>query len=86
MTRLTSFAGGKLTLLALSSTLSKPTPFCCGAIVHPAMIAPEDGDNLAVPLGFYPSHDEPKDVVEKISKVNEDKFGKKGDYHLYDTV
>jgi len=50
------------------------------------MIAPEDGDNLAVPLGFYPSHDEPKDVVAKISKVNEEKFGKKADYHLYDTV
>lgn len=72
--------------MALSSTLDKPTPFCCGAIVHPAMIVPEDGDNLAVPLGFYPSKDEPKDVVEKIEKANKEKYGAKGDYHLYDTV
>jgi hypothetical protein len=79
-------SGGKLTLLAMSSTLDKPTPFCCGAIVHPAMIAPEDGDNLAVPLGFYPSHDEPKDVVEKISAINKEKFGQQSDFHLYDTV
>lgn len=50
------------------------------------MIAPEDGDNLTVPLGFYPSKDEPKDVVDKISKVDKEKFGEKSDYHLYDTV
>ena len=50
------------------------------------MIAPEDGENLSVPLGFYPSHDEPKDIVEKIQALNKDKFGDKGDYHLYDTV
>jgi hypothetical protein len=50
------------------------------------MIAPEDGDNLAVPLGFYPSRDEPKDVVQNIQAVNKDRFGNKSDYHLYDTV
>ncbi len=74
--------GGKITLQALS----KSSPFCCGAIVHPAMIAPEDGENLAVPLGFYPSKDEPKDVVDQIKASNEKKFGDKGDFKLYDTV
>ncbi|WWC95014.1 hypothetical protein V866_001866 [Kwoniella sp. B9012] len=43
--------GGKLALLSLTSG----TPFCCGAVIHPAMIAPEDGENLTVPFGFYPS-------------------------------
>ncbi|WWC72145.1 uncharacterized protein I206_106105 [Kwoniella pini CBS 10737] len=33
------------------------------------MIAVEDGDNLTVPLGFYPSKDEPTDVVEKIQQA-----------------
>ncbi|ORX35390.1 hypothetical protein BD324DRAFT_582039, partial [Kockovaella imperatae] len=79
--------GGKVTLMALSSTLPSQTPFCCGAVVHPALIAPEDGDNLAAPLGFYPSHDEPKEAVEKIEAAMEIKeFVKKCDYHLYDTV
>ncbi|OWZ64214.1 hypothetical protein AYX14_06543 [Cryptococcus neoformans] len=75
--------GGKLTLLSLA----EGTPFNAGAVAHPAMIAPEDGEKLSVPLGFYPSHDEPKDVVEKI--VNDFKskpFGDKCGYHLYDTV
>lgn len=45
-------AGGKLTLLSLA----EDTPFDAGAVVHPAMIAPEDGEKLSVPLGFYPSH------------------------------
>ena len=81
------FTGGKLTLMALSSELSSPSPFCCGSIVHPAMIVPEDGDNLSVPLGFYPSHDEPKDVVDKIKTAMDGKdFVKQNDYHLYDTV
>ena len=78
--------GGKLTLMALSSALAS-TPFCCGSIIHPAMIAPEDGEQLSTPLGFYPSHDEAKDVVEKIKGSMDSKsFAKKCDYHLYDTV
>ncbi|WVW86290.1 hypothetical protein I302_108332 [Kwoniella bestiolae CBS 10118] len=75
--------GGKLAFLSLASG----TPFCCGAVIHPAMIAPEDGENLTVPFGFYPSMDEPKNVVEKIQKDIEGKpFAGKSDYHLYDTV
>ena len=73
--------------MALSSILSSPSPFCCGSIVHPAMIAPEDGENLDCPLGFYPSHDESKDVVEQIDAAMKTKsFASKCDYHLYDTV
>ena len=55
--------------------------------MHPAMIAAEDGDNLSVPLGFYPSMDEPKDVVERISKsIKAKSFSSKCEFHLYDTV
>lgn len=67
--------------------LSERSPFWCGSVVHPAMIAPEDGDGLVRPLGFFPSADEPKDVVEKIAlaiKVKD--FADKCQYHLYDTV
>ncbi|WVR00072.1 hypothetical protein IAU59_007214 [Kwoniella sp. CBS 9459] len=75
--------GGKLALMAMT----EGTPFCCGAIVHPAMIAAEDGDKLAVPLGFYPSVDEDKEVVKKINEAIATKpFANKSDYHLYNTV
>lgn len=67
--------------------LSEKSPFCCGAVVHPAMIASEDGDDLALPLGFYPSADEPKDVADKISAAIKAKdFKDKCEVHLYDTV
>nr|XP_018261033.1 uncharacterized protein I303_06750 [Kwoniella dejecticola CBS 10117]OBR83191.1 hypothetical protein I303_06750 [Kwoniella dejecticola CBS 10117] len=72
--------GGKLALLSLAEN----TPFCCGAVIHPAMIAPEDGNELTVPLGFYPSKDEPRDVVDKIKEALA--AVPKSDYHLYDTV
>ncbi|RSH91368.1 hypothetical protein EHS25_009667 [Saitozyma podzolica] len=75
--------GGKLALMALASD----KVFCCGAVVHPAMIAGEDGDDLSVPLGFYPSMDEPKDVVRRIHEAMQGKpFREKCGYHLYDTV
>jgi dienelactone hydrolase len=46
--------GGKISLLALSSELAS-TPFCCGAIVHPAQMTGEDGRHLIKPLALYPS-------------------------------
>ncbi|TYJ54040.1 hypothetical protein B9479_005304 [Cryptococcus floricola] len=73
--------GGKLTLLSLA----EGTPFDAGAVVHPAMIAPEDGEKLSAPLGFYPSHDEPKDVVDKIVKGFKSKPFDHS-FTLYDTV
>jgi len=76
--------GGKLTLLALGSADS---PFDSGAIVHPAMIADSDGDNLSRPLAFYPSKDEPSAVVEHITASMKGKpFSDKCDFHLYSTV
>lgn len=75
--------GGKVTLISLAES----GPFNAGAIVHPAMIASEDGANLKVPLGFFPSIDEPKEVIQEI-KVAMDKkdWSGKNDYHYYDTV
>ena len=58
-----------------------------GAIVHPAMISPDDGNNLDVPLGFFPSMDESKDVVEKIHEAMMSKpFADSCDFKLYSTV
>ncbi|KAL7419172.1 hypothetical protein Q5752_006008 [Cryptotrichosporon argae] len=75
--------GGKITLLALHAH----SPFDYGAVVHPAMIAPEDGDKLERPLAFYPSHDELKEVVEHIEKqLIEKPFAAKNEFHLYDTA
>jgi hypothetical protein len=68
-------------------SLAQSQPFDAGAIVHPAMIAAEDGANLKAPLGFFPSVDEPKDVIEKIKEAMDDKeWSSKNDYHYYDTV
>lgn len=51
------------------------------------MIAPEDGTNLKAPLGFFPSVDEPKEVIEKIKEAMDTKeWTGKNDYHYYDTV
>lgn len=80
----TNVAGGKLTLLALSD---KNSPFTCGAVVHPAMIANGDGDSLSRPLAFYPSKDEPTEQVQYIRKCIDNKpFTALCNYHLYDTV
>ncbi|CAK9785601.1 unnamed protein product [Cutaneotrichosporon oleaginosum] len=74
--------GGKICLLSLAKDV-----FHSGATCHPAMIANEDGDNLARPFAFYPSKDEPGDVVKYIAaKLKEKPFAKECDYVLYDTV
>lgn len=68
-------------------SLAKEKPFDSGATCHPAMIANEDGDKLSRPLAFYPSMDEPKDVVKHISEQMKKKpFAEDCDYVLYDTV
>ncbi|BEI89633.1 uncharacterized protein CcaverHIS019_0209950 [Cutaneotrichosporon cavernicola] len=74
--------GGKICLLSLATDT-----FHSGATCHPAMITDEDGDNLARPLGFYPSKDEPTEPVNYIAaKMKEKPFAKECDYVLYDTV
>lgn len=51
------------------------------------MIAPEDGQNLKVPLGFFPSVDEPKEVIQEIKVAMDQKeWSGKNEYHHYDTV
>jgi hypothetical protein len=68
-------------------SLADSEPFDSGAIVHPAMIAPEDGSNLKVPLAFFPSVDEPKEVIQNIKEAMDSKeWSKENAYHHYDTV
>lgn len=51
------------------------------------MIASEDGQNLKVPLGFFPSVDEPKEVIQEIKVAMDQKqWSGKNEYHHYDTV
>ena len=76
-------SGGKVALISLAES----EPFNAGAIVHPAMIAAEDGSNLKVPLGFFPSVDEPKEVIQEVKVAMDQKdWSGKNDYHYYDTV
>ncbi|WOO76984.1 putative AIM2 family protein [Vanrija pseudolonga] len=81
--------GGKITLLSLSSQLPhhESSVFTCGATVHPAMIAVDDGKHLDRPLAFFPSKDEPKDVIDSIvSAMQHKKFEEQCAYHFYNTV
>jgi len=57
--------GGKVTILAGSGS----TPLDAVAAIHPAMLNASDGDKLSVPLGLYPSKDEPTDEYEKLLGV-----------------
>jgi hypothetical protein len=51
------------------------------------MIASEDGSNLSVPLGFFPSVDEPKEVIGSIKEeMDKKQWSDKNAYHHYDTV
>ena len=43
---------------------AKGTPFAGLVQLHPAMVAVDDAKNLAIPVAFYPSRDEPKNDVE----------------------
>jgi len=75
--------GGKVSILAGAL----PDPFSAVAAVHPAFIINADADNLMVPLGFYPSKDEPNDMIQYVSSVASAKpFAAKNDFHHFDTV
>jgi hypothetical protein len=51
------------------------------------MIANGDGDKLSRPLGFFPSKDEPAEVVKHIAAAMKSKpFADQCEYHLYGTV
>ncbi|KAI0076229.1 hypothetical protein K474DRAFT_1691426 [Panus rudis PR-1116 ss-1] len=75
--------GGKVVMLAGGED---GTPFDAVSIVHPAMLSAGDAENLKVPLGLYPSNDEPKEEYEKIVDVLKKKpFADKSDWKWYDS-
>ncbi|KAH9945607.1 hypothetical protein B0H21DRAFT_694051 [Amylocystis lapponica] len=73
--------GGKVSVLAGSVP---ETPFGGIAIVHPAMLSAADSEGLKVPLGIYPSKDEPIEEYEKIVEiVSKNPYKAKNDYKFY---
>ena len=57
------------------------------AFIDNRFITNADADNLAVPLGFYPSRDEPRDIIQYVTEVAATKpFAAKNDFHNFDTV
>ncbi|KAI0757364.1 dienelactone hydrolase family-domain-containing protein [Daedaleopsis nitida] len=75
--------GGKVTILAGSSAT---TPFSAAASVHPAMLNHGDVTDLVIPLGLYPSQDEPVDESKQILEIISKKpIADKSDYKLYDS-
>ncbi|KAH9891060.1 Alpha/Beta hydrolase protein [Cubamyces lactineus] len=75
--------GGKVTILAGSAA---STPFDAVAAIHPAMLNHGDVTELKVPLGLYPSNDEPVDESKQILEIISKKpISDKSDYKLYDS-
>ncbi|KAI0666316.1 hypothetical protein C8Q78DRAFT_1060766 [Trametes maxima] len=73
--------GGKVTILSGSVD---STPFDAVAAIHPAMLNHGDVTELKVPLGLYPSNDEPVDESKQILEIVSKKpFSDKSDYKLY---
>jgi len=74
--------GGKVVMLAGQD----PTEFDAVSIVHPAMLSAGDAENLNVPLGLYPSMDEPEAEFHKIVEIMYKKpFASKNDAKIYDS-
>ncbi|KZT06262.1 uncharacterized protein LAESUDRAFT_726084 [Laetiporus sulphureus 93-53] len=75
--------GGKVTILAGSV---EHTPFGAVAATHPAMLTHHDAVHLKVPLGIYPSHDEPMEEYHKIVEIVSRKpWHEKNDHKFYDS-
>ncbi|CDO72737.1 hypothetical protein BN946_scf184990.g20 [Trametes cinnabarina] len=73
--------GPRVVILAAAAP---STPFNAVAAVHPAMLHHEDVTELKVPLGLYPSKDEPIDEVKQILEIISKKsFADQNDYKLY---
>jgi len=76
--------GGKVTILAGSAP---STPLDAVAATHPAMLSSADVGSLSVPLGLYPSKDEPMDEYNKILEIIAKKpFAAKNDHKHYSTM
>ncbi|CEL52172.1 putative AIM2 family protein C30D10,14 OS=Schizosaccharomyces pombe (strain 972 / ATCC 24843) GN=SPBC30D10.14 PE=3 SV=1 [Rhizoctonia solani AG-1 IB] len=55
--------------------------------IHPAMLDVKDANNLKVPLGIFPSKDEPLDEYEKIIKsISNKPFASKNAYKVYSNM
>ncbi|KAI0344107.1 hypothetical protein BDW22DRAFT_1355401 [Trametopsis cervina] len=75
--------GGKV---VIKSGAEANTPFSAISIIHPAMLSADDAPDLRVPLGLYPSNDEPKDEAKKIVDILAKKpFAAKNDYVHFDS-
>jgi len=75
--------GGKVTILAGSAP---STALDAVSATHPAMLSAADVNELRVPLGLYPSNDEPQDEYKKIVEIVSKKpFADKNDDKFYDT-
>ncbi|EPQ61022.1 hypothetical protein GLOTRDRAFT_124758 [Gloeophyllum trabeum ATCC 11539] len=76
--------GGKVNILAGSAP---NTPLDAVAAVHPAMLSSADVENLSIPLGLYPSKDEPTEEYNKILEIIAKKpFAAKNDHKHYTTM
>jgi len=74
--------GGKVATL-----VGADSSFDAVAAIHPAMLSAGDADSLAVPLGLFPSKDEPIDEYEKLVKAISTKpFASKNAYKHYPTM
>ncbi|KAF7320040.1 Dienelactone hydrolase family protein [Mycena kentingensis (nom. inval.)] len=72
--------GGKVTVTASA----EGSPLDAAAIVHPAFLAVGDAEKLAIPLGIYPSKDEPQDEYLKIvNELAKKPFASKCDNKFY---
>lgn len=75
--------GGKVTILAGSA---ESTPLDAISATHPAMLSSADATELKVPLGLYPSQDEPQEEYKKIVEIVSKKpWAAKNDHKFYDT-
>ncbi|ETW87682.1 hypothetical protein HETIRDRAFT_424395 [Heterobasidion irregulare TC 32-1] len=76
--------GGKVVILAGGA---KDTVLDSVAAVHPVMLKVEDTHALRIPLGIYPSKDEPFDEYQKILDIiRVNPFASKNDHKLYETM
>ena len=50
--------------MAILSTIAEGSPFSAAAIVHPAMIEPEEATKIKVPFAFLASNGENKEEVD----------------------
>ncbi|PKI84675.1 carboxymethylenebutenolidase [Malassezia vespertilionis] len=74
--------GGKV----VSYVAGQSSPFVGVALVHPAFVAPEDANNVTVPIAFFPSKDEPKkdtDEFWRLLKEKAPKAAEKSEYVYY---